>query len=422
MLESNLSQKKNPPRRVFVTGLALLSPLAPNLSESWSQLINGQSGIQRLNLEGADNFNVQIGGQINHLPTEDYIPKKDLKKMDRFIHMALIGAKMALQDSGLEITESLAVRAGAIVGSGIGGLIEIEKQNTLLTQKDKHRLSPFFIPSILINHASGYITLSLGLKGPNYSVSSACASGGHAIGEAARYIQEGDCDVMIAGASEAPLCQLSILGFDAMKALSRKNEEPEKASRPWDQSRDGFVMSEGAGILILESEEHARQRGARIYAELTGYGTSSDAHHISAPSPVGDGASRCMRQALQKAALNPESIDYINAHGTSTPTGDAVETLAVKEVFGDSAQKLWMSSTKSMTGHTLGAAGAIEAVISIMSLNESVIPPTINLDQPSPDCDLDYVPHTAREKKMNHVLSNSFGFGGTNTSLIFSRV
>lgn len=414
--------KSRPCRRVVVTGMSILSPLAPNLNDTWSQLINGKSGIKRLTLEGTENINVRIGGQINDLPTEGYINKKDLKKMGRFIHMALISSKMAIQDSGIEITESLGKRTGVIVGSGIGGLLEIEQQNTLLTKKENHRLSPFFLPSILINHASGYISLELGTKGPNYSISSACASGGHAIGEAARYIQDGDCDVMITGATEAPLCLISILGFDAMKALSRHNEEPEKASRPWDKDRDGFVMSEGAGILILEEYEHARQRGARIYAELTGYGASSDAHHISSPSPSGDGAIRCMKQALQKSELNPENIDYVNAHGTSTPMGDAIETIAIKEVFGNKAKDLWMSSTKSMTGHTLGAAGAIEAAISIMSLHKSVIPPTINLDQASPDCDLDYIPHIAREKKINHVLSNSFGFGGTNTSLIFSRL
>ena len=409
-------------RRVVVTGLSLVSPLAPNLIETWDKIINGQSGIGKISFFDIDAFDVQIAGEVPNFPTEDYVNKKDQKKMDRFIHFCLACTEMALKDAGLEMNESLGSSMGVILGVGVGGLPVIEKQHQVLIDRGPHRISPFFIPSILTNLAAGQVSMAIGAKGPNYSVTSACASGNHSIGEAAQYIRNGHCKLMLAGGSESTVTEMAVGGFASMKALSTRNDQPEKASRPWDRDRDGFVLSEGAGILVLEDYEHAADRGASIYAELTGYGVSSDAYHMTSPSPDGEGAIAAMTMCLKQAGLNPEDIDYINAHGTSTPTGDEIETIGIKKAFGDSSKKVWVSSTKSMTGHALGAAGAIESVLSIMSLKHNIVPPTINLDHPSPLCDLDYVPHTSRERNIKHVLNNSFGFGGTNACLIFSKI
>lgn len=342
--------------------------------------------------------------------------------MDRFIHMAIASTHQALADANLQIQESQRQRVGTIVGVGIGGLPVIEKQHEILMNRGPSRVSPFFIPAVISNLAAGHISMIFGAEGPNFCVTSACASGAHALGEAAKYIQDGHCDIMIAGGAEAAVCPLAIAGFGAMRALSTRNSQPEQASRPWDQDRDGFVLSEGSAILILEDYEHAIKRNAKIYCELTGYGVSSDAHHMTNPSPGGKGAALAMLLALKDAQINKEEVGYINAHGTSTPVGDEIETSAIKNVFKDHAAKIWISSTKSMTGHTLGAAGAIESVFSILALKHSIAPPTINLDNPSEDCDLDYVPKVARERKFKHVMNNSFGFGGTNCSLLFSEI
>jgi 3-oxoacyl-[acyl-carrier-protein] synthase II len=353
-----------------------------------------------------------------------YITDKDRRRMDDFILYAMIAADEAIANAGwTPQNDHDADQTGVMIGSGIGGLPEIERSSLLLAERGPRRVSPFFIPSSLINLASGQISIKHGFRGPNHAVVTACASGSHAIGDAARLIQMGDADVMVAGGAEAAICRVGMAGFASAKALSTGyNDTPEKASRPWDRGRDGFVMGEGAGILVLEELEHARARGAKIYAELTGYGLSGDAHHITAPAEDGDGAYRCMRMALKRAALPVEAIDYINAHGTSTPAGDVIEVRAVKKLFGDHAYKVAMSSTKSAIGHLLGAAGAVEAVFSILALNTNIIPPTLNLDDPDEECDLNFVPHQAQEKVLTHVLSNSFGFGGTNASLVFSKL
>ena len=418
------STRKGQRRRVVITGLSVLSPLAPSLSETWEKALNGQSGVKKSpELESA-HLDVYISGDVPNLVISDHFNKKELKKLGRFIQLILICTKAALKDSGLEMNnnEALAARAGVITGSAMGGMEEIIAQQAVLDNHGPHRISPLFIPSILTNMAPAHISLLLGTRGPNFSVNSACAAGAHAIGEAARYIWEGHCDLMISGGSESCTNPLSVSSFCNMRALSSRNGDPERASRPWDKDRDGFVISEGAGICILEDYEHAVRRGAPIYGELTGYGFSSDAYHITSPPKDGQGAFIAMTQALKHAQLNPEDIDYINAHGTSTPIGDFVETVAIKNAFGDHAKKLWISSTKSMTGHTLGAAGAIEGILSVMSIKHNAVHPTINLDQPDFNCDLDYVPHEAREKEIKHALCNSFGFGGTNAALIFSQV
>ncbi len=422
MPENTYTRQGKTLRRVVVTGVSAISPLASNIKDTWSKLLKGKSGIRNISSFDSSRLSVHIAGEAQDFQPDDYISKKEQKKMGRFIHLSLACAQMALKDSNLEVNDSIASRMGVLIGNGIGDLPLIEKQVQSLMAHGPRRISPFFIPSVLINLAAGQVSIALGLKGPNYSVTSACASGNHSIGEASRYIAHGQCDIMLAGSSESTVSELGIGGFAAMKALSRRNDEPEKASRPWDQDRDGFILSEGAAILVLEDFEHASRRGAPIYGELTGYGASSDAYHLTAPSPEGEGAALAMHRCLEQAGLNPEDIDYINAHGTSTPTGDAVETMAIKKIFGGHAKKLWISSTKSMTGHALGAAGAIESVFSVMSLKHNVVPPTINLDQPSPSCNLDYVPHVAREGKLQHVLNNSFGFGGTNACLIFSKI
>lgn len=411
-----------PQRRVVVTGMGLLSPLGLNLAESWDGLINGRSGIATITAFDPGAYDAKIAGEVKGFNADNFIAKKEQKKMDRFIHLAIAATKMAWDDSGLQPGEEDKKRIGTILGVGMGGLPYIENQYDALKERGPGRVSPFFIPAVISNMAAGQISMMYGFKGPNYAVTSACASGAHAIGEAVDFIRQGKCDVMVAGGAEAVVSRMAIAGFSSMRALSTRNDNPTAASRPWDRDRDGFVLAEGAGILILEDFEYASQRGAKIYAEVVGYGTTSDAYHMTSPSPGGEGASRSMQACLDDAGLRAEQIDYINAHGTSTPAGDELETEAVKRVFGEAAKKVWVSSTKSMTGHTLGAAGAVESVISIMALKTSQVPPTINLDNPSPDCDLDYVPKTARERKMNYVLNNSFGFGGTNCSVIFGRI
>ena len=422
-MSANVFVRTTPPqRRVVVTGMGLISPLGLTLKESWAQALNGQSGVGPITAFDTKDYDTKIAGEIKGFNPDEFIPKKEQKKMDRFIHLSLAATKMALEDSGLQLSDEAKLRSGVIVGVGIGGLPYIETQHKILMERGPSRVTPFFIPAVITNLAPGHISMTYGLKGPNYCVTSACASGGHAIGEAADFIRQGTCDVMIAGGAEAVVTPMAIAGFNAMKALSTRNDNPTAASRPWDRDRDGFVLGEGVGMLILEDYEHAAKRGARIYAEICGFGVSSDAHHMTSPSPGGDGAARAMKMALMDARVRPEQVEYINAHGTSTPAGDEIETEAIKSTFGDHAKKLWVSSTKSMTGHTLGAAGAVESVFSIMTLTSGGVPPTINLDNPSPDCDLDFVPKVAREKKMSYVLNNTFGFGGTNCSLLFGLI
>jgi 3-oxoacyl-[acyl-carrier-protein] synthase II len=411
-----------PQRRVVVTGLGLISPLGLNLGESWSGLIQGKSGVAKITQFDAAAYDAQIAGEVKGFNPDEYVAKKEQKKMDRFIQFTMAAAKMALTDSGLNLEEVDKPRIGTIVGVGMGGLPVIESQHDILKERGPGRLSPFFIPSVITNMAAGQVSMAHGLKGPNYCVTSACASGAHAIGKATGYIRDGKCDAMVVGGAEAVITPMAIGGFAAMRALSTRNDNPSAASRPWDRDRDGFVLSEGAGILILEDYEYAAKRGARIYGEVLGYGTTSDAYHMTSPSPGGEGAAGAMKACLEDAMVRPEQVEYINAHGTSTPAGDELETEAIKTVFGDHAKKIWVSSTKSMIGHTLGAAGAVESVICLQAMMTSIIPPTINLDNPSLDCDLDYVPNTAREKKLNFVLNNSFGFGGTNCSLLFGRI
>lgn len=411
-----------PERRVVVTGMGLITPLGLTLEESWKNAVGGVSGIDNITAFDAAGFDVRFAGEVKGFDPSLYIEKKEQKKMDRFIHLSMAAADMALKDSGLTITEELGMRTGTIIGVGIGGLGGIETQHSVLLERGPHRITPFFIPMVITNMAAGQISIKHGLKGPNYSVTSACASGAHSIGESANYIRKGLCDVMLAGGAEAAVTPMAIGGFAAMKALSTRNEQPKMASRPFDKDRDGFVLSEAAAVLVLEDYEHAVRRGARIYGEVTGYGVSSDANHMTNPAPHGAGGAHAMRLALRDARVNPEQVGYINAHGTSTPVGDGLETEGIKSVFGDHAKRLWVSSTKSMMGHSLGAAGAVESIFCLMALKENIAPPTINLENPSDDCDLDYVPLTARDGKFHHVLNNSFGFGGTNASLIFSKI
>lgn len=420
----DIYQRQSPrmDRRVVVTGMGMVTPLGLNREESWKNAVQGVSGIDRITQFDAANFDVKFAGEIKNFDPSPYIEKKEQKKMDRFIHLSMATAEMAIKDCGLTFTEELGLRTGAIIGVGIGGLGGIEVQHSVLLERGPSRITPFFIPMVITNMAAGNISIKYGLRGPNYSVTSACASGAHSIGEAAHYIRRGQCDVMLAGGSEAAVTPMAIGGFNSMKALSTRNDQPKMASRPFDKDRDGFVLAEASATLVLEDYEHAARRGAKIYAEVSGYGTTSDAYHMTNPAPGGSGGAGAMRLALEDAKLDPEQVQYINAHGTSTPVGDGLETAAIKTVFGAHARKLWVSSTKSMTGHTLGAAGAIESVFSILALNENIAPPTINLDHPSEDCDLDYVPHRARDGKFQHVLNNSFGFGGTNASLLFSRI
>lgn len=409
-------------RRVVVTGLGLITPLGLNVKTSWGNLINGKSGIGKITRFDASAFPTQIAGEVKDFNPEDFIEAKDVKKTDRFIQFAVAAATMALEDSGLKITDKNAERIGVIIGSGIGGLSTIEHYHSVLLERGPRRITPFFIPMLVINLASGQISIRFGAKGPNSAISTACATGNHSIGDAFKIIQRGDADAMIAGGAEAVITPLGIGGFNAMKALSTRNDEPEKASRPFDIDRDGFVMGEGAGVMILENLHSAIERGAKIYAEIIGYGMTADAYHITYPSPEGEGAARCMKMALKDGGIEPSNIDYINAHGTSTKAGDELESSAIKKVFGEHAKKIAISSTKSMTGHLLGAAGGVEAVFSVLSIFNNVVPPTINLENVDPECgDLDYVPHKARKMTVNYALSNSFGFGGTNACLLLKK-
>ncbi|TAL24057.1 MAG: beta-ketoacyl-[acyl-carrier-protein] synthase II [Nitrospirae bacterium] len=408
-------------RRVVVTGVGLVTPLGIGVEKSWKGLLEGRSGIRRLTHFDASAFATQIAGEVEGFNPEDYIEPKEVKKMDRFIHFAVAASDMAMKDSGLKVTGADAEKVGVIIGSGIGGLPAIEHYHSVLLERGPRRITPFFIPMLIINLAAGQVSMRFGAKGPNSAVATACASGSHAIGDAFKIIQRGDAEAMIAGGSESVITPLGIGGFNAMKALSTRNNEPEKASRPFDRDRDGFIMGEGSGIVVLESLESALARGARIYGELAGYGLTADAYHMTSPAPEGEGAARCMKMALKDAGMNPTDIDYINAHGTSTKYGDELETMAIKNVFKEHAYKVAVSSTKSMTGHLLGAAGGVEAIVSILCMRDNIVPPTINLDNPDPQCDLDFVPHKSRKMEVGCVMSNSFGFGGTNACLIFKR-
>ena len=399
-----------------------MSPVGLNVAESWASVLAGKSGISTITHFDASAFPVRIAGTLKGFEASRYVPPKDVKKMDPFIHYGIAAAVEAVTDSGLEITEANAERVGVAIGSGIGGLPGIEKGYQALLDGGPRKVSPFFVPSNIINMIAGNLSIRYGIKGPNYGIVSACSSGTHNIGDAGRLIAHGDVDVMIAGGAEMASCPLGLAGFAAARALSSRNEEPERASRPWDRDRDGFVLSDGAGVVVLESYEHATARGARIYAELAGFGLNSDAYHMTAPPEDGQGARRCMEIALADARLSPSDVDYINAHWTSTPAGDLAETRAVKAAFGEHARRLAVSSTKSMTGHLLGAAGGVEAIFSVLAIRDQVAPPTINLDNPGPECDLDYVPHTARSMRIEVAMSNSFGFGGTNGTLVFRRL
>ncbi len=408
-------------RRVVVTGVGVISPLGIGIERSWKGVIEGRSGIREISRFDATNFPVRIAGEVPDFTTEGYIEKKEVKKMDLFIQYSIVASIMALKDAGLEITPDNADRIGVYIGAGIGGLGAIEHWNNVLREKGPERITPFFIPMVIINLASGQVSIIVGAKGPNSCAVTACATGNHCIGDAYRIIERGDADVMIAGGTESVITPLCIAGFNAMKALSTRNDSPDEASRPFDQDRDGFVIGEGAGVLILEELEYVRKRGGRVLAEIVGYGMSADAYHMTSPSPEGEGAVRCMEMALSDGGINPEDVDYINAHGTSTSLGDVAETQAIKKVFRGYAQKLAVSSTKSMTGHLLGAAGGVEAVFTVLSIVNNVLPPTINYKTPDPECDLDYVPNEAREGKVNVAMSNSFGFGGTNATLVIKR-
>ena len=409
-------------RRVVVTGVGLITPVGIGVEESWKGLVEGRSGIRKLTRFDASAFATQIAGEVEGFNPEDYIEPKEIKKMDRFIHLAIAASDMAVKDSGLKITDSNAERVGVIIGSGMGGLPAIEHYHSVLLEKGPRRITPFFIPMLIINLAGGHVSMKYGAKGPISAVATACATGSHSIGDAFKIIQRGDADAMIAGGTESVITPMGIGGFNAMKALSTRNDEPEKASRPFDADRDGFVMGEGVGIMVLESLEHARSRGARIYAEIAGYGMTADAYHMTSPAPEGEGAARCMAIALKDGGVDPSEVDYINAHGTSTKYGDELESIAIKTVFKGHASKLAVSSTKSMTGHLLGAAGGVEAVVCVLCMRDNIVPPTINLDNPDPQCDLDYVPHKARKMDVNCVMSNSFGFGGTNACLVFKKL
>ncbi|MCX5905141.1 MAG: beta-ketoacyl-ACP synthase II [Proteobacteria bacterium] len=408
-------------RRVVVTGMGIVSPLGIGLEDNWAAICQGRSGIGPITKFDTSEYPCKIAGEVKNFDPDAYIDKKDQKKMDIFIQFALAAGTMAIKQSGLVIDESTADRVGVLVGSGLGGLQTIEKYHTMLLKSGPKKVSPFFVPMLIVNLAPGQISIYFGCRGPNSSVVTACATGNHSIGEAFRIIQRGDADAMIAGGVESTITPLAVAGFCALKALSTRNDEPRKASRPFEKNRDGFVMAEGAGILVLEDLEKAQQRGATIFAEIVGFGCNADAYHITAPSPNGEGAAKCMQLTLDDAGLKPEDIDYINAHGTSTPMNDLSETIAMKTVFREHIKNLPVSSTKSMTGHLLGASGGVEAIFSLLAIRDSIIPPTINYEEPDPECDLDYVPNVARNKEVRIVMSNSFGFGGTNATLIFKR-
>ena len=412
---------KDERRRVVITGMGLVTPLGTGVQKNWEALLAGRSGIGPVTRFDTSDFPSRIAGEVNDFHAEEFIEKREIKKMDPFIQYAFASAKMAMEESGLPITPENEDMVGVIVGVGIGGLTSIEEYHQVFLETRLKKVSPFFIPKLIANLAPGQIAIKYGAKGINYTPTSACSSGAHAIGEAFRLIRLGEQEAMIAGGAEAALTPMGLGGFIAMKAVSTNNDNPQKASRPFDRKRDGFVMAEGAGVVVMEELESARRRGAKILAEVVGYGANCDAHHMTAPSPEGEGAVRCMQLALRSGGLSPDEIDYINAHGTSTPYNDATETHAIKRLFGEHAGRLAVSSTKSMTGHLLGAAGGVEAVYTALALQHGVIPPTINYEEPDPECDLDYVPNTARETPIRMALSNSFGFGGTNASLVFRK-
>lgn len=409
-------------RRVVVTGLGIVSPVGNSVKQSWDNILNGVSGINYLTNMNTDGQSVTFGGSIKDFNITEYISPKDAKKMDIFIHYGMAAGIQAIEDSGIEVTEKNAERIGVAIGAGIGGLNTIEKTSNLFRDKGAKRISPFFVPSSIINMVSGNLSIKYGLKGPNFAIVTACTTGTHNIGDASRLIEYGDADVMIAGGTEMSTTNIGLGGFAAARALSTRNDNPTTASRPWDVDRDGFVLGDGAGVVVLEEYEHAKKRGAKIYAEVTGYGMSADAYHITLPSQGGEGAARCMTNALKNASLNPDQVNYINAHGTSTPAGDIAETDAVKLALGEYAYNIVISSTKSMTGHLLGAAGGIEAIFTALAVKEQVAPPTINIFNQDPACDLDYAANEAREMPINHAISNSFGFGGTNGSIVLSRI
>jgi 3-oxoacyl-[acyl-carrier-protein] synthase II len=408
-------------RRVVVTGLGMVSPLGTGVEKTWNALLQGKSGVGRITRFDPTGFDTQIAAEVKDFAPEKFIDKKEARRMDIFIQYAMAAAIMAMEDSQFKVTPENAERVGVVVGAGLGGLTTIETFHKVLLEKGPGRISPFFIPMLIVNEAPGQISMRFGAKGPNSSVVTACATGNHNIGDAWKMIQRGDADAILAGGVESTITPLALSGFNAMKALSTRNSEPERASRPFDKDRDGFVMGEGAGIILLEEMDHALKRGAKIYAEIVGYGLTGDAYHITAPAPDGEGAARCMAMALRDAGLRPEEVDYINAHGTSTDYNDLYETIAIKTVFKEHARKIPISSTKSMTGHLLGGAGGVESIITVLAIYRGMIPPTINYETPDPRCDLDYVPNVARQANVRVALSNSFGFGGTNAVLIFKK-
>ncbi len=409
-------------RRVVITGLGIVSPVGNSVAEAWANILAGVSGITRISRFDASRLSCQIAGEVKDFDLAHYLERKEARHMDAFIHFGMAAGIQALRDCGLQVTSENAERIGVNIGSGMGGLQMIEQTQRELLAHGPRKISPFFIPSTIINMISGNLSIKYGLKGPNLAMVTACTTATHCIGESGRLIEYGDCDVMVAGGAEAVVTELSMGGFAQARALSTRNDDPAGASRPWDRDRDGFVLGEGAGVLVLEEYEHAKARGAKIYAELAGYGMSGDAFHMTAPREDGEGAARCMNSALRNARLNADQVDYINAHGTSTPLGDLAETTAVKRSLGAHANQVAVSSTKSMTGHLLGAAGGVEAIFSALAVHDQVAPPTTNLFNQDPQCDLDYVPNTARPMKINVALSNSFGFGGTNGTLVFSRI
>lgn len=408
-------------RRVVITGLGMVSPLGNTVAETWSGIVEGKSGISTLELFDTSAFSTRFGGSVKGFDISEYISIKEARRMDIFMQYGIAASAQAISNSGLEVTDANRKRIGVAVGSGIGGLGTIEENHKLLSEKGPRKISPFFVPASIINMISGHVSINYGLQGPNFSMVTACTTGTHSIGLGSRCIAYGDADVMVVGGAEMGSTPLGLAGFSAARALSTRNDDPEAASRPWDKDRDGFVLSDGAGVLVIEELEHAKARGATIYAEISGFGMSGDAHHITSPPEDGRGAAEAMASAINDGGLNPDQVNYINAHGTSTPTGDVAETKAVKTVFGNAASKVAVSSTKSMTGHLLGAAGAIEAIFSVLAIKDQIAPPTINLENPGEGCDLDYVPNMARNMKIDAALSNSFGFGGTNASLLFSR-
>jgi 3-oxoacyl-[acyl-carrier-protein] synthase II len=410
-------------RRVVVTGLGLICGVGNTVDEVWSNLLAGKSGVARITEfnDDIEKYACKIAAQVKNFDPLNFVEKKEAKKMARFIHLAMAAATEAMTSSGLTVTDDIAERVGVHIGSGIGGFDVIEREHKACLEGGPRRISPFFIPAAIVNLAAGQVSIRYNAKGPNEATCTACTSSAHAIGDAYKIIQREDADVMICGGSEAAITSMGVGGFAAMRALSTRNDDPEKASRPWDKDRDGFVIGEGAGIMVLEELEFARARGAKILSEVVGYGMSGDANHITQPAPEGDGGFRVMRNAMKDAKITPDQVGYVNAHGTSTPIGDTLETVAIKRAFGDHAKKIAVSSTKSMTGHLLGGAGGLEAGITALALRDQIVPPTINLDHPDPECDLDYVPHTARKVSMEYAISNSFGFGGTNGCLVFKR-